>query len=560
MVVVRHRLPAALGSATAARPSVASEPTPKKPSESSPPPAPIANNSSPGVARESADTFVAGDRHRDAGAIVGTPRHGPRQTTSLVVRVGKAGVVEIPALPDGGYLVNAETGTTTHWGPAAANLLRRTKVFDRETEIIVEPGVRVSVATDGGDFTLAEPGVLLLSPGTRARVRVETGDALVVQNERPPRWYTRTGADGPHADHFNSLVAFNRYLATGRLARRDAFPDGVVDLLLRQGLVVADQELVGVAGAASVRWADACSESALNSALKGAVSDTAVEATVGLWQRAQIRAAVRDHGGRVLNSRFAPAELKTLLAVGLLIPDARRANASCWAEMFTERDVADRLAKTALDDDSRSRILEAWRRTTASGYDLTGLVYRHEGVAAFAWRGRSNMWNEQPSEWVVSSDTRVEGSEPFVVGASEVIAPGRLVEPVPFRTLRPAESLHCHPVFGLEAMTECYMVQRGRGALLTVIDGKAVVHLLGPGDIAVVEAGVDHMAVAAAGEYQHAVFQVPSTFQYGLRFKQTRNADEIDIDIEQATKAALLALAKGARGELAVEGAPRVQT
>lgn len=103
------------------------------------------------------------------------------------------------------------------------------------------------------------------------------------------------------------------------------------------------------------------------------------------------------------------------------------------------------------------------------------------------------------------------------------------------------------------------MVHKGSGALLTLRDGKPVLHLLAAGDMAILEPGVMHSVLAVNGDYEQLVFQVPSTFQYGFRFKESHDYQELGLDYEEVLAVAQRELAKGTRGAVEVASPSRAQ-
>ena len=101
------------------------------------------------------------------------------------------------------------------------------------------------------------------------------------------------------------------------------------------------------------------------------------------------------------------------------------------------------------------------------------------------------------------------------------------------------------------------MVSRGRGALVTLQDGRPTLQILHAGDMAILEPGVTHAVLAVDGDYEQLVFQVPSTFQYGFRFKESHEFRDLGVDYDALLDLARRELSRGTRGVVEVAPAPR---
>ena len=67
-------------------------------------------------------------------------------------------------------------------------------------------------------------------------------------------------------------------------------------------------------------------------------------------------------------------------------------------------------------------------------------------------------------------------------------------------------------------------------------------YFLRAGTAVIIRPGVVHNIVAAAGDYEHAVLQVPSTFQYGLQFKVETPYECFGVTKEKVLEVALRGL------------------
>ncbi|MEI6631189.1 MAG: ARMT1-like domain-containing protein, partial [bacterium] len=105
---------------------------------------------------------------------------------------------------DGGYAIDADTGTTLYWAEAASEFLRKTTLFAQETYIILPFGTTATVQVEGESFTLSEVGGIYINSGRSAKINVK-GKVLVITTAQQPSWYQRYGLEGSFAGLFSQL-------------------------------------------------------------------------------------------------------------------------------------------------------------------------------------------------------------------------------------------------------------------------------------------------------------------------------------------------------------------
>ncbi|MFH1799894.1 MAG: response regulator [Candidatus Omnitrophota bacterium] len=112
-----------------------------------------------------------------------------------VVRLTSTGKELLTPHADGGYHVDdfvgeaSKTRTVMYQGATAKEFLKRTNVFEHETQVVVPAGAEAIVTTEGESFKLSEPGVIGMSHHTTASVAVTRGDIVVITLDKSPAWY-----------------------------------------------------------------------------------------------------------------------------------------------------------------------------------------------------------------------------------------------------------------------------------------------------------------------------------------------------------------------------------
>lgn len=473
-----------------------------------------------------------------AAPLEETPATTPERPPQRFVAVSAAGVESLPIRPDGGVLVERETGTVAYTGAAARAFLGEPRRFDKETEVVIPDGASARVTIGAETCQVDESAIVLIPAGATARVEVLHQDPLIIQTERAPGWYRK---HLPATPFYDELAARNQQIVDGQTILRAAFPQSLLPKLEAQGVVRDEGK--------RVRWADFRTPDALRDSLQG-LTEVEKELTERLWADTVRRRLFGNSAGRVARNTFREQDVERLVDAGLVVPMRLSPQDLRWSKYVAEPELRERLHAAGFRGADSERVVDVWRQTSNAGYDISGMNWQKEGVILYTHRGRLNMWSETPTEWLVAS-TSFAAKEPFTVGVSTVRAADRQ-EPIPFRDIRPAESLHSHPVSDGATQTEAYLVSKGKGALLTVQDGRPVLEILHAGDMAVLQPGVKHAVLAVDGDYEQLVFQVPSTFQYGFRFKESHEYSDLGMSYETILETARRELAKGTRGTVPV--------
>lgn len=476
----------------------------------------------------------------------------PRVEGPRVFRIGKAGVSEVARRSDGGYKVEGPTRTVVYWGKDAVSYLARREHFSMDTEVIVPRGTRIRVTTGDEVHEVSRPGAVLLAAGAEARVDVLEGQPMVIRSQNAPVWYGRLGPEGEHRDDFEELARINSKLYNWH-TYRGAFSDGDREALKTAG-VLRDAPDDG----RYVEWQVFPSSGALRRHLEGAgISQDVIDRTMPVYQAARERRLYEALPGRIGDDHLPPRLTQRLLEDDIATRHGSRPEDVTWAsDIRTEQELVQKLADHGYGGPEVHDIIDAWHKTTRSGYDNSGLAFEHGKVVAYDLADKINMWNGQPTEWMVNSTAYAGESAPFSVGVSYVQAAAPREAPTDFHEIRPLETLHRHPVTEAREQTEAYLVRSGRAALVTVTDRGPEVHVLEAGDLAVVEPDVVHCVSAFQGPYEHLCAQVPSAFQYGFMFKQTQEYGTFGLTEQDTGARARAALASGKSGTFALKDVP----
>ncbi len=445
-----------------------------------------------------------------------------------IFSIGSSGINTVPLRADGGHLVEEETGTVAYYGDAAKELLKKTDFFTNETIVTVPSNGSIRVTVKGQSFSFSEAGSVMIGAGTQAKVEILKGEPLVTTTEKPPSWYKKHKPGGEHQSGFDRITEINKHLFACHTIKT-RFKQEQLAKLLEHGIV----KNAGKEGT-YVEWGIFSTEEELQSklALKG-FSAKDIEDLSALWYQTIKRKLQSSESGHVEKSKFKKETMEKLLNSGILRNFSSESPDIYWSSYCTEGELKGKLSNIGISGQEAQNILNIWKESTKSGYDNTGLTWDKGKVVAYLLNNKINIWNEQATEWIVNSTAYAGENEPFTVGVSNVVAKKELPEPVAFKSIRPAETLHRHPETDDKKQTECYLVTGGRAALLTIQDGKPHVSVLQAGDMAVINPGVAHCVLAIDGPYEHLVFQVPSAFQYGLIFKEGKNYSDYSLNEEE---------------------------
>lgn len=470
------------------------------------------------------------------------------ERTGRIFRITEDGVYPLTHQEDGSILVDAETGTSVFTGKAARNLLENTTEFHGETEIILPPDCRVELKIGRKSIEMAEAGAFLIGDNTGANVKVIKGEPVVIQTQRAPGWYERIGPDGPMKDQFDKMSDLNRHLVACSTSK-DKFSPEDLQKLQEFNLVTTDPSDQG-----SVFWDPSVkSDEDLNTRLiQAGFQGEAIKNNTELWLNTVKRRILSFHYGRVPRKAFTREQLKKLVDCSILLENKLDRKMVYWSKYTTEGELREILTLANFHGDEADGITNIWKKTTRSGYDHSGLAWDSKKVVAYSQKDKFNMWNANPTEWLVNSTAYAGKNKPFTVGVSTVRAKKVYDQPVDFHQIRPGETIHRHPVREDKKQTEGYMVRGGKAALLTIRQGKPAYTFMEPGDMAVIDPGVAHCVLAAEGDYDHLCFQVPSAFQYGFLFKNELKYEDFAIDHKTLVDGAIKGLKEGKHGTFGV--------
>ncbi|MCM8792430.1 MAG: M28 family peptidase [Candidatus Omnitrophica bacterium] len=196
------------------------------------------------------------------------------------------------------------------------------------------------------------------------------------------------------------------------------------------------------------------------------------------------------------------------------------------------------------------------------GYNNSGVVWVKGGVVVYSLRSKRNLWNGEPTEWITDSMSfgGLNRPPPFV-GVSYVASPLFYLqgtEGADFSlTVRFPEVLHRHLSFegekGTQYLIEVYINLEGRiGLLVFFEEDRPYLYVLNPGDMLAVPPGVIHEILVSGLPYKHLVVQIPSTFHYGVLFKETLSFSRFSLDREALIKRAIDILKRGKRGRFSL--------
>lgn len=457
--------------------------------------------------------------------------------------ITESGEAKLVKRPDGGYLVDKNTGTVIYYGIDAKNLLERTSYFDKETEIISQSDGSLSISvfenkltTEKKSFLFSEPGAVLIEANTPAKIKVEKGNPLVITTERKPNWYEKAGPNGIHKEHFNNLIKNNYHIFNGHVYKTAFDKNDLKKLINKEILKTVDDNYVQFVNFDS-------SDTLKNKLAKLGFSGEQVEKISDTWVKTKERKLHGYENGVVKRDIFKKDTLEKLISSNILETPFQEEDNLFWKSYYTEEELIKKLNKAGILNTEQKDVVDVWKNTTRSGYDDSGLAWSADGVTVYLHKEKLNLWNQNPSDWIVSSDSWSK-NKPFVAGVSRICPKDIYSKPTPFKTVRAEESLHSHPKKADKQQSEVYLITQGTAAILTMQNGKPKISVLNKGDMTVVNPGVAHSIMGIKGEYEHLVCQVPSVFQYGPMFKEPRKYEDYSITEEEAINMALKELNK----------------
>lgn len=454
---------------------------------------------------------------------------------------------------DGGYLLDSDSGTRIYCGEDALRYLKEVTTFDRETEVILPAGTSLDVKPRGAfNLRLSEPGAVLLGKGAEAEVTCLEGTPVVVTTERHPKWYAALRPEGEMKEQFEQLAGINKKLFALK-TYRDRFSGDQLKTLLNYGIVKVDEQ-----NNHFVTWATFRTHEELDSKLiECGFGGKDVSQISSIWERTMKKKLYALSGGSFQTDAISPGTLRKLTAGGIAKEFGGARPFCIWTDVYSEAELKDRMTRAGIGEDEAAQALSLWKKTTKAGYDNTGLAWEQGKVVAYVHRDKANMWNDENTEWIVNSTQYGGENGPFCTGVSHVQAAETYHEPSSFKCIRPAESLHRHPVREEKKQTEVYLVTGGKGVLVSMQKGSPQLTFLKEGDLAVISPDVPHCVMAMQGDYEHICLQVPSAFQYGFLFKEGQSFESFGTDEKTILDAAFRGLRENRAGTCALRDLAR---
>ena len=418
---------------------------------------------------------------------------------------------------DGGYLVDPTTETVIYYGADAKKFLKDVKTFTDDTQIILQSDGKITAESLNGEkYSLDEPGAILLKPYTYLNVTSVEGNPLVITSKAPPGWYDKFSPEGATKQYFDNLVNINKNYYKGYI-HNSAFGDSLPELL--------DNNIVVAKNASSIKFnKDVKNLYVLHQKLEQtSLSEKEKAKIVKLYKQVQNRKIQAQNPGEVDSSSFVGplnGVYKKLLDSKILTQNKNIPQKAKWSSLYSEEDLRKSLEKKlALSEEDQDKVIDIWKKTTKSGYDITGLVKEAKGIAVYKHSDKINQYNSMPTEWMTNSTTWTEQGAPFV-GVSRVVSADSQGARG-FNEIRPEEVIHKHQNHDdpFKKQEEIYVVTKGKAAFYTANDNKKEVKILNAGDMMVVPSGFAHGVVAIDDDYEHLCVQTPSAFQYGFQFK-----------------------------------------
>ena len=450
-----------------------------------------------------------------------------------VVSITQTSTFPVAQKSDGGFLVEEETETVAYYGVYAKKLLRRTLFFDKETQIINPSSGKIQILKGKDKVVLHDSGSFEIGSGTYAAVDVLEGSPLVICTKNQPQWYTKLAPIGEHKQVFKMLVHLNKHHSACHI-NKNKFNEHQLKKLLDAGVI---EEVFNENRTVSkyVKWSnfDTCTQ-LKNVLLSLKFSTLEIEQFITLWQKLQRIKKQYLESIEIQKNTFDPDTEQSLIALGILIPSGANLEGYVWSHICTEEKLKSKLYKSTIIEEKHSAIVDIWKSTTRRGFDNSGLIWSRGKACAYNLKHKINMWNQDDTEWSTNSTACAGSNDPFIAGVSNVVSKHEYPEPTAFKKIRAGEVLHKHPILGCKKQTEIYLSVNGRCALFVIQNQKPGIHILEPGDMAIINPGVIHCVIAFQGNYEHLAFQVPNTFQYGFMFKHDQKFSDYGITEEYA--------------------------
>lgn len=416
------------------------------------------------------------------------------------------------------YMVEKESQTSVIYGNDAKDFLANKTKFDYDTHVIFPKKARGFIEINGKKSKINENSAIVLGKGAEAKISVEGGYPMVLESKKDLSWYSRYSASSPEQKirwKFEEINWVNSKLYNGEISK-DSFDVSIADKLVKTGVAEVRHN-------DKLRFKQYLPTEIKKMELKEkGFSDKEIESILPKYdiiREVRLSAKISRKTGK---NALSDETVKKLKDTNFLIksrPFLPSDNNIYWKENYGNKDELVKCLQTkGFDNDSISKIVEAWGKNNKTGYDLSGLNLLSDNIAQYSLDKKVNTWTTEKTCWLTNSTEMVsqDGKAPSI-GTSIVQAESK--EPVSMNKIRSAEKLHVHPNDSDRKQSEVYLITSGCAALTIVKNGKAQVKILKEGEMAVISPGVQHCVNSIVGEYEQIVTQIPSAFQYGFEFK-----------------------------------------
>ena len=463
---------------------------------------------------------------------------------------------------NGSYIVDFDSQTEVIYGIDALNYLREKSEFSYDTQIIIPKKCEGEYITKEKTVPLKENSAVMINGGTNAKVRIKKGFPMIIVSKKDYDWYERytkhaqtesikakfgeleyhnshlyngdfspnmfLGSKFTSESYLNSL-GINKWQSKNYLIydianKRDLMSDedraefdkskSLLDKLFSKGFISQKQD-------GYIRFNTFYNPTYQRELMKKeGFSDDEINITMPIFEQTRIVHGDSRFCRKGNANNFTAEEVEKLKKCGILHDNKKQTENIFWKETFaSEENLRKRLSNEGFSQEEQSHIIEVWRNINNSGYDISGLKFIDKNAAVYNLNDKLNNWTLEKTNWVTNSTalTNESGKTPFI-GTSLVQTDEERV--FAMDELRKGEKLHKHPNNAEKRQTEIYMITSGAAALVVVRNGKPEVKILKEGDLAVIDAGVEHCINSVLGEYEQIVVQVPSAFQYGFDFKR----------------------------------------
>ncbi|MBE7705262.1 MAG: cupin domain-containing protein [Cyanobacteria bacterium SIG29] len=471
---------------------------------------------------------------------------------------------DIPLLEtknNGSYVVDFDSQTEVIYGKKAISYLNRESEFIYDTQVIIPKKCEGTLEIKGETIPLPENSAVMINGGTEAKVKIKKGYPMIVLSKKDYDWYERYGKNSQNEsiqNKFLELMYYNSHLYNGEFSPNMLLPEKLTSESFLKNLGIDKYKSANNLIADLTAKRDSLSEedkkefdkskALLTKLFETNLIETKdngyirfksfynVEYQTKIFKEKgfseeeiqQLMPLYKQTKTLHSDSRFARASkvqdlpediIKKLKSTKIIHNNQKMTDYIFWIDSFgSEEALRTKLTKENFTPEEQNIIVKYWKDENKTGFDISGLKFINKNVAVYNLNDKVNNWTLEKTNWVTNSTAlgASDGTTPFI-GTSLVQTDENRV--FSMNELRKGEKLHRHPNRDEKRQTEMYLITSGAAALEVVRNGKPEIKILKEGDLAVIDAGVEHCVNSVLGEYEHIVVQVPSAFQYGFDFK-----------------------------------------